>query len=346
MTHSNDNRVERIWYGGSPMVWVLVPFSWIYAAVVACRQFLYRKKVFRSYSVAAPLIVVGNVTVGGTGKTPLTIWLAKALREKGMSPGIVSRGYRGKVGSLPVEALPDSDPAIVGDEAILLARKSGCPVVVHPERVAAATRAIELGADVIIADDGLQHYRLSRDFEIAVIDGHRGFGNGRLLPAGPLRENPRRLDSVDKVAVQRRAVEASEVLRRSSDRPPVHFDLTPVSIRRLDGSETARIENLAGQKVHAIAGIGNPERFFRLLESSGMLVKRHPLPDHADISPDDISFDDDLAIVMTAKDAVKCRFPEAGRCWCVEVNVEFEGTEGDLLLNRVLDRISTVKNAL
>lgn len=327
------------------MVWILVPFCWLYSAVVTCRTYLYQSGLLHAYPVPAPVIIIGNITVGGTGKTPLTIWLAKALKERGFSPGIISRGYRGNVGSTPVVASPDSNPDIVGDEAILLAAESGCPVVVHPERVAAATKAIGIGADVIIADDGLQHYRLARDFEIAVIDGHRGFGNGRLLPAGPLREKPARLDAVDKVVVQRKAKQPRQVLRRSSDRRPVYFDLKPTSIRRLDGSETCDLANFAGRQVHAVAGIGNPDRFFQLLESFGMIVKRHPLPDHAKISPGDISFGDDIAVVMTGKDAVKCRFPEAGQCWCVDVDVEFEGGEGDMLLSLVLDKISIVQGA-
>ena len=237
----------------------------------------------------------------------------------------------------------NSDPDIVGDEAILLASETNCLVVVHPERVAAANKAIELGADVIVADDGLQHFRLSRDFEIAVIDGHRGFGNGRLLPAGPLRESPVRLDTVDKVVVQRVARQPRDVLRRTSDRRPVHFDLRPTSIRRLDGSQTGSLADFAGRPVHAVAGIGNPDRFFNLLESFGMIVKRHPLPDHAAISPADVSFADGIDVVMTGKDAVKCRFPEAGQCWRVGVDVEFEGNEGDMLLRLILERIAEVR---
>jgi len=342
MSRSKDNWVDRIWYGHSSMVGLLIPFSWFYEAILTSRAFLYRSGILKSRPVQAPVIIIGNITVGGTGKTPLTIWLAKALKRNGMSPAIVSRGYRGKVGATPVVAASDSDPNIVGDEAILLARESNCPVVVHPERVAAATKAIEIGADIIIADDGLQHYKLARDFEIAVIDGHRGFGNGRLLPAGPLREKPVRLDTVDKVVVQRRARQSQEVLRRSSDRRPVYFDLKPTSIHRLDGSETGDIADFAGRTVHAVAGIGNPERFFKSLESYGMIVKRHPLPDHASISPEDISFDDGIDVVMTAKDAVKCHFPAAGRCWCVGVDVEFESGEGDMLLNQVLEKIAKV----
>ena len=343
MRRANDSWVEKIWYGHSRKVWLLVPFSRLYELILVCRNYLYRAGILKRHSVAVPVIIVGNITVGGTGKTPLTIWLAKRLKEEGMAPGIISRGYRGNVGATPILATPDSDPAVVGDEAILLATDSACPVAVHPDRVAAAQKAIEAGADVILADDGLQHYRLARDFEIAVIDGHRGFGNGRLLPAGPLREKPTRLDTVDKVVVQRRAPE-QEVLRRSSDRRPVYFDLKPTSIRRLDGSESGDIADFAGRTVHAVAGIGNPERFFRLLESFGMIVQRHPLVDHAAIVPGDLDFGDDIDVVMTSKDAVKCRFPAAGHCWRVEVAVNFEGEEGGVLLSQVLGKIQSTQD--
>jgi tetraacyldisaccharide 4'-kinase len=345
LRRENDNWIDSIWYGHSSLVWLFVPFSWLYKATIAGRASLYRSGLLRVRRVEAPVVIIGNITAGGTGKTPLTIWLAKALTQRGYSPGIVSRGYRGNVGANPVVASIDSDPGIVGDEAILLATASGCPVVVHPDRVAAAAKAIELGANVIIADDGLQHCRLVRDCEIAVIDGHRGFGNGRLLPAGPLRESPARLDSVDKVVVQRVAREPREVLRRASDRRPFYFDLKPISLRRLDGSETASLADFIARKVHAVAGIGNPNRFFRGLEANGMIVKRHPLPDHGSISAADVVFDDDLDVVMTAKDAVKCRFPEAGQCWCVDAVVEFEGDEGEMLLKLILDKISVSRPA-
>ncbi|MGI9203965.1 MAG: tetraacyldisaccharide 4'-kinase [Woeseiaceae bacterium] len=345
MSRAEDSWVAKTWYGDSPLVWILVPFSWLYAAIIRGRKSLYRRKVLPSHSVGVPVVVVGNITVGGTGKTPLTIWLAGKLHACGFSPGIISRGYRGSVGAEPMEATPQSDPAVVGDEAVLLASHSDCHVVVHPDRVAAATRAIELGADVIIADDGLQHYRLARDVEIAVIDGHRGFGNGRLLPAGPLREKPGRLESVDKVVVQRRLARPDNVLRRASDRRPLHFSLKPVAIRRLDDSEVTALADFAGRKVHALAGIGNPERFFRMLESFGMIVKRHPLPDHAKISPADVTFDDGAPVIMTSKDAVKCRFAEAQQCWSVEVDVVFEGEEGDMLLDLVRRNIEALETA-
>ena len=341
MKRADDNWVARVWYGDSALVWLLVPFSWLYAIVVACRRYGYRQQILKSRDVGVPVIVVGNITVGGTGKTPLTIWLARALTERGFSPAIVSRGYRGNTGPIPVEVTLKSDPATVGDEAILLRAEIKCPVVVHPDRVAAALRAVELGADVIIADDGLQHYRMAREFEIAVVDGERGIGNGRLLPAGPLREKPQRLASVDKVVVQGRDSLSASIASYSSRQPPVYFALEPNAIRRLNGSEIGNFADFHGQKVHAVAGIGNPERFFKLLESRGMLVTRHPLPDHAMISVDDVVFNDDLPVIMTRKDAVKCRFPEAATCWCVDAKVVFENGEGEHLLNGVIEKISS-----
>jgi len=340
MAQTDSNLLTKIWYGESPLVWLLVPLSWLYSRTVAIRTYLYEAKILRSVAVDAPVVVVGNITVGGTGKTPLTIWLAKALKQRGFVPGIVSRGYGGKVGPAPIEVSGDSDPAVVGDEAILIASESGCTVVVHPDRVAAASKAIDLGANVILADDGLQHLRLERNCEIAVVDGHRGFGNGRMLPAGPLRERPSRLDRVDKVVVQRRASKSAAILKRSSDRRPLHFSLKPIAMRRLDHSEVGDFAEFSAKTVHGVAGIGNPERFFRLLESFGMIVRRHPLADHAVITKHDIDFDDDLPIVMTGKDAVKCRFPEAAKCWCVDVDVEFEGADSDLLLQLVSRKIS------
>lgn len=339
MSRSDHSWVERVWYGRSPLYWLLLPLTWLYSAAIATRSFLYAKRIFQAYRVAAPVIVIGNISVGGTGKTPLTIWLARALRERGLRPAIISRGYRGNVGSIPVQATADGDPAVVGDEAILLAAHSGCPVVVHPERVAAANKALELGADIILADDGLQHYRLQRDLEIAVIDGSRGFGNGKLLPAGPLREPITRLETVDKVLVHRHENETAEVLRRASDRRPLVFSLRVTRVTRLDNSESRRIGEFAGSTVHAVAGIGNPERFFRMLESHGIAVQRHALRDHANIGPDDIAFDDDLDVLMTEKDAVKCRWPDSGNCWYVSVDVVFDNADAGILLELVLDTV-------
>jgi tetraacyldisaccharide 4'-kinase len=340
MSQNKSSWVGKIWYGRSLIFWLLLPLSWIYAFLIYLRRQLYKSGLLRVHVVSVPVIVVGNITVGGTGKTPLTIWLAEQLKSRGYSPGIVTRGYRGTVGSNPVEATADSEPQVVGDEAILLAKRSECPVVVHPNRVAAAELIAELGANVVIADDGLQHYRLARDFEIVVIDGERGFGNGRLLPAGPMREPETRLGSVEEILVQRDPNNTDNIFARESDPQPRYFELQATALSRLDGSDIRRLEDCRGKTVHAIAGIGNPERFFRSLESFGIEVIRHPLDDHAVITQAQLQYDDKLDLVMTEKDAVKCRSLETSHCWYVRADVAMDAADRDALLHAVLGKIS------
>ena len=192
MSDDRHSWLQEVWYGSSSVRWLLLPLSWLFALVSGLRRSLYVARILTVQKMTVPVVVVGNINVGGTGKTPLTIWLVEELRNAGFRPGIVTRGYRGKVGPKPVLAGLNSCVSRVGDEALLLAKRGECPVAVHPDRVAAAKLLIENDVDVIVSDDGLQHYRLGRDFEIAVVDGARGFGNGHLLPAGPLRERPSR----------------------------------------------------------------------------------------------------------------------------------------------------------
>jgi tetraacyldisaccharide 4'-kinase len=335
-----DQRVQKIWYGDSSLRWLLSPFAWIYALVVACRRWLYAAGLLRSFSVAAPVVIVGNITVGGTGKTPLTMWLAEQLAAKGHKPCIISRGYGGDSGSDPQQVTAESDPALVGDEAILMAIRSGCPVIVHPDRVAAAKLAVELGASIILSDDGLQHYRLRRDYEIAVVDGTRRYGNRQLLPAGPLREPISRLASVNQVLVQRAAGGEAGLSFRATDKPPIDFCLVATKIYSLDKTEVRSIRDFAGVRVHALAGIGNPERFFRLLEEHKIDVIRHPLPDHAQIEPQDLEFGDQLDVVMTEKDAVKCRWLDTGNCWYVPVDVSIDDAAARDFVERIVQRTS------
>lgn len=339
MSRSGDTLAEKIWYGDSSLRLLLLPFTWIYAAVIACRRYLYSSGIVRVYQLPVPVIVVGNLTAGGTGKTPLTMWFAEQLAAKGFKPAIVSRGYRGSIGSQPVVVAADSDPSVVGDEAVLMANRSEFPVVVHPDRVAAANVAVEQGADLIIADDGLQHYRLGRDFEIVVVDGARVFGNRQLLPAGPLREPLSRLNSIDQILVQRETDDESELSHRSADAPPKNFRLAASAICRLDDSDIRNCGDFAGTRVHALAGIGNPERFFRLLEAHDIKLIRHPLGDHARIRQQDLSFADGLHVVMTEKDAVKCGDLDTQNCWYVPVDVLIDETDAEYLLNRILRKI-------
>lgn len=330
-----ESWLQGVWYGQSSFRFLLLPFAWAYATTIACRRALYAAGIRKSYRLPVPVIVVGNITAGGTGKTPLSIWLAQQLAGDALRPAIIGRGYRGRVGAKPLEVSADSDPAIVGDEAVLMARRCNCPVVVHPDRVAAARLAIELGADIILSDDGLQHYRLQRDFEIAVVDGERLFGNRQLLPAGPLREPLSRLNTIDQILVKRESDEKRELSHRRSDLPPIDFRLQVSAVCRLDDSDIRSSLDFSGSKVHALAGIGNPGPFFELLEANGIEVIPHPLPDHAKITQQDLDFGDGLDVFMTEKDAVKCRWPDTAKCWYVPVDVVIDDVEAQGLLNRI-----------
>jgi tetraacyldisaccharide 4'-kinase len=237
-------------------------------------------------------------------------WLAGHLRARGWRPGIVSRGYGGSARHWPQQVRADSDPVAVGDEAVMLARDTGCPLSVGPDRPAAVAALLRhTDIDIVISDDGMQHYALARDLEIAVIDGERRLGNGFLLPAGPLREPASRLDDVDIVLVngQAGAGEYSMTLQRPR-------------VRRLHGGEEHALDSFAGRSVHAVAGIGNPPRFFDLLSQAGIDVRPHPFPDHHAFAAADLRFEDPLPILMTAKDAVKCRRIACRDCWEVRVS--------------------------
>lgn len=334
MSGWGESWVNRVWYGDSLWSLPLMPLSWLYRAVTSVRRSMYRSGIFRAGKIDVPVIVVGNITAGGTGKTPITIFLAQELRKRGFLPGIISRGYRGNVGSSPVSVTTDSDPAIVGDEAILMARSSACPVVVHPDRVAAAQLLKEQGVNVIIADDGLQHYRLARDVELAIVDGVRMWGNGHFLPAGPLRESVDRLAEVQHVLVQTHESEIS-VPQLQADVPISIFSLQAIAIHRLDDSESRRPGAFRGERVNAVAAIGNPERFFRLLESLGMDVVQHAFPDHATLTSEDLTFDDPYDVIMTGKDAVKCQGLAKENMWYVEVEPLIAESPGDSLIDQV-----------
>lgn len=304
---------------------VLMPLSVLFAAISSLRRLGYRCGFMASVRVRCPVIVVGNISVGGTGKTPLVMWLATYLQQRGKRVAIVTRGYGGSSSHWPRDVTAGSLPDEVGDEPVMIANRTGAIVVAGPDRVAAARRAIELGAQVILSDDGLQHYRLRRDGEIAVIDAVRGLGNRRLLPAGPLRESPARLASVDLLVATRRIAGAGDAM-------PSQRQLTAqmqlVDVVALAGGETRRLTQFAGQQVHALAAIGNPQAFFDGLRSNGLRVIEHPLPDHAQLAARDITFADELPVFMTEKDAVKCLHFADHRHWFVRVDLSL--TEADI----------------
>jgi tetraacyldisaccharide 4'-kinase len=310
--------LERSWYAPhrSPLTLLLLPLAGVYCLLSLVRRLTYRCRLARTHRLSVPVIVVGNITVGGTGKTPLVIWLARYLRELGYHPGIVSRGYGGRSPSWPVAVDADSDPAMVGDEPVLLARHSECPVCVGPDRVRAARQLLrEQPCDVLLSDDGLQHLRMERDIEIAVVDGERRLGNGLCLPAGPLREPARRLRRVDLVVVNGGRPEPGEFVMTLRDQALV----------RLSDGSTRPADSVRGETVHAVAGIGSPQRFFSQLERLGAHVIRHAFPDHHPFVATDLDFaSDGRSLIMTEKDAVKCRSFADERCWYLAVAAEPE----------------------
>jgi len=312
---------NKIWYGGVSPPWWIIPLSAIYGAISAIRRFAYSRRLVRSTRLPCPVVVVGNLTVGGTGKTPLVCWVAGQLVELGFRPGVVSRGYGGSSRAARLVQANDN-AAKVGDEAILLARRSRVPVATGRNRPAAAQLLINAGCDVIVSDDGLQHYALQRDCEIAVIDGDRRFGNGRLLPGGPLRETPARLERADAIVLNGGEGAGEGALR---------MRLLATSAVAMKYGTAKPLREFVGQPVHAIAAIGNPQRFFAMLRAVGISVVEHPLPDHAKLGIDDISFPDDLPVLMTEKDAVKCRDIAGPHHWYVPVSVAFAAGDAEKL---------------
>jgi tetraacyldisaccharide 4'-kinase len=319
--------LQREWTRTGFWQLLLCPLSWLFGLLSALRRAGYRSGLLKTHRLPVPVVVVGNISVGGTGKTPLVIWLARQLQVAGMHPGIISRGYRGKHGA-PLAVSVGSDPAEVGDEPVMLAERTRLPVFVGHDRVAAALALLQAhpACDVIISDDGLQHYRLGRDVEIAVVDGMRRFGNGRLLPAGPLREPESRLDDVDAV-----------VCNGASDKEDVFaMQLQPGVFRNLrDAARTATVEDFAGRKLLAVAGIGHPPRFFAQLENMGLKAETRAFPDHHAYTPDDLPSAGADAILMTEKDAVKCRAFARPEWWYLEVEARLDHA----LLERVLNKL-------
>lgn len=309
---SPSETLESIWYSRHPLALALAPLAWIYRAVATARKAAYSSGLLSSYATEVPIIVVGNITVGGTGKTPLVIWLARYLRSIGYTPGVVARGYRGRAKTWPQQVRADSDPAVVGDEPIVIARRAGCPVAVGPRRGEAVDALLQhADCDVIISDDGLQHYALERHFEIVVIDGVRRFGNGRCLPAGPLREPLTRLDHADMI-----------VTNGIAGRGEFSMKYQATHVHPVGGGDGIPLASFEHKDVHAVAGIANAERFFSMLRSKGFRVKQHRFRDHARFRKADFEFDDNLPVLMTEKDAVKCEHVGASGCWYIPITAE------------------------
>lgn len=317
MRAATERSLSETWYASAP------PSLWLRGLVPAYRvaQRLNRWWNLRRRPTdlaGACIIVVGNLTVGGSGKTPLVIRLCRLLQEAGVPAGVVSRGYGRSEKKLRLVS-PASDPGLVGDEPLLITQQTGVPVIVSPDRCAAARALFKKGVRVVISDDGLQHYRLPRCVEICVIDGSRGLGNGRLLPAGPLREPPERLSTVDHVVINGDVISPLPAVE-ASGREPVQMVLAGGMLHPLDGGPTWRLSQFGGCRVNAVAGIGNPGRFYELLRQARLKVIEHTFPDHHAFTRGDFdTMDRELPILMTAKDAVKCRKLGLENAWFLQV---------------------------
>ncbi len=329
----NAALIERIWYGGAPPPAALRALVPLYRSLRLLALMPYQIGLRRPRRLPVPVIVVGNLAVGGTGKTPLVIALTDALRERGFHPGVVSRGYGGRT---RVATLLDDrpDPAVVGDEPALIRRRTRVPVAVGRSRAAAASLLLGRGVDVVIADDGLQNPSLARDVEICVIDGVRRFGNGQLLPAGPLREALARLSAFDFLVCNGGVAADGEVEMRLEGDIAVAL-AGPVASRPL--------ASFAGQRVHAVAGIGHPARFFASLRVHGIELVEHAMPDHHALRPADLDFAERLPVLMTEKDAVKCAEWASDGHWCVPVRADLPAAFHDAVAARLRARDSSVR---
>ena len=319
--------LQQHWYRITPLHLILFPISLVFRVLVALRRELYHNGIMTSHQLLLPVIVVGNISVGGTGKTPLTLALAQQLIERGWHPLIISRGY-GRSLSRAQQVNLSSPPAQVGDEPLLMAQRDICPVWVGADRVATARAALQIHpqCDVVLCDDGLQHYRLQRDAEIAVIDGARGFGNGLMLPAGPLREPVSRLQTVDAVVVNGSDAPAGQYAMRLTG--AIFYNL-------LNPGQTATPADFQQSNNHAVAGIGHPQRYFQHLETLGVPFTPHAFPDHHPYRAAELSFADCDAILVTEKDAVKCAVFADARYWVLRVDAQIDPALIDHLLRKI-----------
>jgi tetraacyldisaccharide 4'-kinase len=307
-------RLTAAWYAGHPALGLLRPLEWLYRTVVQRKRARFLAGEGEIYRAPVPVVVVGNITVGGTGKTPMILWLIEHCRRQGLRVGVVSRGYGAQPPQLPWRVRADQTASVAGDEPLLIVR-SDVPLMIDPDRgraVAALLAAEPL--DLILSDDGLQHYRLARDLELVLIDAARGLGNRHCLPAGPLREPVERLQSVDALLYNGASSDPQE---------GYGFTLRPRTLVNLRSGQQFPLSHFpAGKALHAVAGIGNPQRFFNTLEGLHWRPVAHAFADHAPYSAELLSFSPELPVLMTEKDAVKCRAFAADDWWYLAVDAE------------------------
>lgn len=330
---------QNSWYGNSRWVYALLPLSWLFRALAALRKCYVSH--FTQQVIAVPVLVVGNISLGGTGKTPLIIALVQYLQQRGQIPGVVSRGYGGRAPHYPYLLDASSSASQSGDEPLLIFNATHCKVCVAPDRVAAAEFLVQQGCTIILSDDGLQHYRLGRDIEIAVVDGLRLFGNQQCLPVGPLREPRSRLHSVDLVVVNNPQRQPA-----LSDYPSYAMQIVPSAWRQLDsGALVPLSQPVFGKKLYAVAAIGNPQRFFNTLAELGLEFEPRAFADHHHFSAADFAFAGDAAVVMTEKDAVKCS-GFARRQWYSLLVAAQLPADFWLVLQRKLDAVIALKKGV
>ena len=324
--------IARIWSGESPLWLLLLPLSWLYGLVSGAIRFAYRIGLKKSWRAPVPVVVVGNLTAGGNGKTPVVIWLVEQLQQRGVRVGVVSRGYGGKADRYPLLLTPETSTAQAGDEPVLIHQRTGAPVAVSPDRCEAVSALLaQHPLQLIVTDDGLQHYRLARDKEIVVVDGVRRFGNGWWLPAGPMRERASRLKSVDAVIANGGTPQTGEIAMRL--RPGLAVNLLTGERRAVNELE----------QIVAMAGIGHPPRFFATLVECGATLKRSvALADHQALAQKDVDalLQPGETLVMTEKDAVKCRSFAQANWWYLPVDAELAGDAAEKLL---LDLLTLVR---
>ena len=326
-----ETLIEKVWYSKNIFSLLLSPLSLIYISIIYLRYTLYQLGLISITKINVPTIVIGNIIAGGTGKTPLVIWLAKHFKDKGFLPGIVSRGYGGTYLSNIELVKPTSNPLLVGDEPVIIARNTNCPVVVAKIRAKGAKELVEkYNCNIILCDDGMQHYSLARDIEIAVIDGQRRFGNNYCFPAGPLREPKSRIFKADLIV--------SKYNARTCEHKMDYTYHQLVSLNEL--SKTIPISDLHGMTVHAIAGINNPDHFFSYLRSHKLELIIHKFPDHYSYTEDDVKFDDNFPVVMTEKDAVKCLNYSSDKHWYIPISAELSKSfvcDLDKLMGKIIN---------
>ncbi len=323
------HRTPRFWQSNNAITAALLPVAWLYRFIVFIRRRCYHSGLLAQHQATVPVIVVGNITAGGAGKTPLVIALANYLQTNGITTGVLCGGYGGSArGGAPVWVSATSEAHVVGDEAVLIARQTGLPVVSSKDRAAGA-QLLATRCDCVICDDGLQHYRLYRDFELLVIDADRRFGNGLMLPAGPLREPLSRQSTVDLVCYS------------GLNPPSPGYQLQAEALVNLRNQSRTTLASFGPRRIHAVAGIAYPDKFFHALRLHGFDVIEHALPDHYQFTGESLHFDEDLPIVMTEKDAVKCAHFASHNTWYLAVSAQPDKAllyHFDLLVGRLCER--------